>query len=143
MSFIRVLAVDDSERWQLYILKSFKTESDLKIVAQVGDGLEAVQKAAELCPDIIVMELSLSSINGLETTRRIRSVSANSKVLFFSEHRSKDLVAAAFEAGAHGYVLKSDAASDLVPSIRAILKNEEYLSRSLRGDGGPFHSDVP
>lgn len=83
MSFIRVLAVDDSERWQLYILKSFKTESDLKIVAQVGDGLEAVQKAAELCPDIIVMELSLSSINGLETTRRIRSVSGQFQGVIF------------------------------------------------------------
>lgn len=143
MSFIRVLAVDDSVRWQIYILKSFRTESDLKIVAQVGDGLQAVQKAAELCPDIIVMDLSLPSINGLEATRRIRGVSAHSKVLFFSEHSSKDLIAAAFEAGAHGYVLKSDAAFDLVTGVRAILKNEEYLSRSLRGGEGPLRSDVP
>lgn len=143
MSFIRVLTVDDSPPWQLYILKSLETESDLKIVAQVGDGLEAVQEAAKLCPDIIVMDLGLPCINGLEATRRIRSVSPNSKVLFLSEHRSQGFIDAAFEAGASGYVLKSDAASDLVAGIRAIVEKKEYVSRSLRRDRGSNPSDIP
>ena len=143
MSFIRVLVVDDSARWQLAILKRIETESDLKIVAQAGDGSQAVQKAAALQPDIVVMDLALPLMSGLEATRRIRSTSPNSKVLFLSQHGSQDFIDAAYNAGACGYILKSDAASDLIAGIRAILENKKYLSHSLRGARGPLRLDTP
>jgi len=87
------------------------------------------------------MDLSLPGVNGLDATRRIRTVSPNSKVLFFSEHAAWDLVVAAFEAGGSAYVLKSDATFDLVPGIRAILENRQYISRSL--DRGPSYFHRP
>lgn len=129
---IRVLVVDDSQRWQVYILKRFETESDLKIVSVASEGWEAVQKAADLKPDVILMDLNLPGINGLEATRRIHAISPDSRVLFLSEQGSHEFVVAAFEAGAFAYILKSDAASDLMPGIRAILESREYVSRSLR-----------
>ena len=129
---IRVLVVDDSQCWQVYILKRFETESDLKIVAVASEGLEAVQKASDLKPDVILMDLGLPGINGLEAARRIRAISPDSRVLFLSEHDSHEFVVAAFEAGACAYILKSDAATDLMPGIRALLESREYVSRSLR-----------
>jgi len=136
MTSIRILAVDDFQIWQDFLKEIFASERDFELLTFVGDGLEAVQKAAELRPDVILMDLSLPGINGLEATRRIRSVSPNSKVLFLSEHHGHDLVAAAFEAGASGYVLKSDSNSDLVVGIRGILEYRPFVSRSLRGDSG-------
>lgn len=140
---LQVLTVDDSPCWRMYILKTLAAESDLKIVGHAVDGFEAVQKASELRPDVVVMDLSLPGINGLDATRRIRMVSPDSKVLFFSGHAARDLVAAAFEAGGSGYILKSDAAFDLVPGIRAIWENRQYVSRSLGGDGRPSYLDRP
>jgi len=136
---LQVLAVDDSQCWRMYIMETLQVESDLRVVAQAMDGFEAVQKASQLRPAVIVMDLSLPGVNGLDATRRILMVSPNSKVLFFSQHAAWDLVVAAFEAGGSGYVLKSDAAFDLVPRIRAILENRQYVSRSLNRGPSYFH----
>jgi DNA-binding NarL/FixJ family response regulator len=132
MAPIRILVVDDSPDWQRFLLARFASNGDLKIIAVANDGQEAVQKAAELQADLILMDLNLPVMNGFDATRRIREVSPNSKVLFLSQNASRDLVSAAFEAGACGYIVKSDSGADLVPGIKAVIENKQFVSRSLR-----------
>lgn len=132
MSEIRVLAVDDYAPLQRFISELFERESDLKIVAMASGGWEAVQIAKQLQPEVILMDVGLPEMSGIEATRRIREVSPQSRILFLSEHLGRDIIEAAFAAGGMGYVLKSDSLHDLIPGVRTILRGERYLSRSLR-----------
>jgi two-component system, NarL family, response regulator NreC len=132
MSEIRILAVDDYAPLQRFISEIFQRELDLKIVAMASAGWQAVQIAKELQPEVILMDVSLPDISGIEATQRIREVSPQSRTLFLSEHLGRDIIEAAFAAGGMGYVLKSDALNDLIPGVRAIVHGDRYLSRSLR-----------
>ncbi|HEY2458884.1 MAG TPA: response regulator transcription factor [Candidatus Acidoferrum sp.] len=123
--------MDNFLPWHNFVLTRLESETDLRIVSIASDGLEAIQKAKELQPDMILMDVSLPGMNGFEATRQIRTLSPASKVLFLSEYRSSDLIQAAFEAGGRGYVLKSDSNSDLIPGIRAVLLDQQFVSRSL------------
>jgi DNA-binding NarL/FixJ family response regulator len=133
MSLIQVLVVDDFLAWQDLIRRMFESQTDLKIQAIATDGLEAVQKATDLQPDVILMDISLPKMNGFEATRHIRLLSPTSRVLFVSEHRNFDFIEAAFQAGGLGYVLKSDACSDLLAGIRAVVRGQLFVSHSLDG----------
>jgi DNA-binding NarL/FixJ family response regulator len=128
---IQILVVDDFLPWHCLVQKTLESETDLKIRAIATDGLEAVQKATELRPDVILMDISLPKMNGFEATRHIRLLSSASRILFLSEHRGFDLIEAAFQSGGLGYVLKSDAGSDLLTGIRAVLRGQLFVSRSL------------
>jgi len=131
MAVTQVLVVDDFVPWHHFVSLLFDSESDLQIASVAIDGLDAVQKAKELQPDLILMDLSLPGMNGIAATRQILVHSPRSKVLFVSEHRDSEVIQAAFEAGACGYVLKSDSNSDLILGIRTILLRQPFVSRSL------------
>jgi len=132
MSATRILLVDDFLPWQRWVLSMFESEPDLKLVSVASDGLEAVQKAKQIRPDVVLMDLSLPERSGFEATREIRIFSPNSKILFLTEHRGADLIRAAFDLGVSGYILKSDANADLVRGIWAVLVGQQFVSRSLR-----------
>lgn len=131
MSVTRILLVDDFVPWQHLVLRSLEAETDLQIISTAVDGTEAVQKAEELQPDLILMDLNLPGMNGIEATRQIRIVSPGSKILFLTDHSEPDVVQPAFEAGASGYVLKSDFNADLISAVRAVLLGQKFVSRSL------------
>ena len=131
MFVTQILVVDHFLPWQRFVSLMLESAPDLKIISVASDGLEAVQKAQELQPGVILMDVSLPEMNGFEATRQIRIFSPGSKILFLSEHRGSDLIQAAFDVGASGYVLKSDSYVDLVPGIRAVLHNEPFVSQSL------------
>lgn len=131
MSVTRILVVDDFEPWQHLVLWLLESEADLEIISTAVDGIEAVQKAEELKPDVILMDLSLPGMNGIEATRQIRIASPGSKVLFLADYCEPDIVQATFNAGASGYVLKSDFRTDLIPAVRAVLLGQKFISRSL------------
>lgn len=133
MSSIRVLVVEDFEPFRQFIVSTLKKNPELQIICEVADGLEAVQKAEEMQPDLILLDIGLPTLNGIEAARRIRLVSPASKILFVSENRSPDLAAKALSNGVGGYVLKSDAASELLPAIRAVLEGKRFISASLAG----------
>jgi two-component system response regulator NreC len=135
MSAARILLVDDFLPWQSLVFSMFQSEPDLQIVAVACDGLEAVRKARELEPHVVLMDLGLPGRNGFEATRQIRSYSPTSKILFLTEHCEPDLIRAAFDIGASGYVRKSDANADLIRATRALLLGQHFVSRSLRGLG--------
>lgn len=131
MPVTHILVVDDYLPWQRFISLLLESETDLKLISVASDGVEAVQRAKELQPDVILMDVSLPRINGFEATRQIRVVSPGSKTLFLSEHCGSEFVQAAFEVGGFGYVLKSDSHVDLVSGIRAVLLDRQFLSTSL------------
>lgn len=133
-SFIRVLIVDDYEPWRRFVRLTLLAYERLQVIGEVCDGLEAVPKAQELQPDLILLDIGLPHLNGIEAARKIREGSPASKILFVSENRSLDIVEKALSTGASGYVLKADAARDLLAAVEAILQGKQFMSASLAGD---------
>jgi len=111
---VRVLAVDDYEPFRRFVCLTLEKKPELQIVGQASDGLESVQKPEELQPDLIVLDLGLPTLNGIEAARRIRKTSPECKILFVSQESSPDVVQEALGVGACGYVLKTRVGSDLL-----------------------------
>jgi DNA-binding NarL/FixJ family response regulator len=130
---IRILVVDDHEPWRRFIFTKLREQSDLTIVGQVSDGLEAVQQAQEQQPDLVLLDIGLPSLNGIEVARRIREIAPKSKILFVTANRSPDVAEKALSTGAGGYVVKSDAGSELIPALKAVLQGKRFISASLAG----------
>ena len=130
-SRIRVLVADDYEPWYGFVLSTFQREPKLQVIFQASDGLQAVQKAEELQPDLILLDIGLPKISGIQAARSIRELFPKIKILFASVHRHSDIVEAALRTGAEGYIVKTDAATELLPAIEAILQGERFVSPSL------------
>jgi DNA-binding NarL/FixJ family response regulator len=128
---IRVLVVDDYEPFRQFICSTLRKRSELQIVGEVSDGLEAVNKVEELQPDLIVLDIGLPSLNGIEAARRIRKVSPKSKILFVSQESSADVVQEALSLGARGYLVKAHAGNELLGALEAILAGRQFLSSVL------------
>ena len=103
---------------------------ELPIIGDDSDGLEAVQKAEELLPDLILLDVGLPTLNGIEAARQIRRLVQESKV-FVSQEPSADVVQEALRSGAVGYVVKTDAGSELLTAVSAVLRGETFASRKL------------
>ena len=136
-SSVRILVVDDFERWRQRICSMLQTRPELHVVAEVGDGLEAVQKAQELKPDLILLDIGLPTLNGLEAADRICQVAPDARIIFLTQNSDRDVVRAALRAGARGYVLKADAGSELFSSVEAVIGGDDFVSRGIKlGDSG-------
>jgi DNA-binding NarL/FixJ family response regulator len=133
LSPIRFLVVDDFEDWRRQVRLLFQARPEWQVIAEASDGLEAVQKAEELKPDLIVLDIGLPKLNGIECARRIRRLSPSSKIVFLNQNHDLDVVQAALGTGALGYVLKSDARSELLPAVDAVLRSKQFVSSSLKG----------
>jgi DNA-binding NarL/FixJ family response regulator len=105
----------------------------LHIVGEVADGLEAVQKAEELLPDLILLDIGLPTLGGVEAAQRIRELSPQSRILFVSQENSVHVVRGALAEGAKGYVAKTDARRKLMTAVDAVLRGEQFVSRRLSG----------
>jgi DNA-binding NarL/FixJ family response regulator len=102
--------------------------------------LEAVHKAEELQPDLILLDISLPRLNGIGVARQIGNVSPGSKILFLSQDLSADVMQGAFRAGAWGYIVKTDAARELMIAINAVLGGAKFVGRRFDGHELPTHS---
>jgi DNA-binding NarL/FixJ family response regulator len=131
---IWVLVVDDFEPFRRRVASILQQQSELRIIAEVSDGLEAVRKAMDLQPDLILLDIGLPKLSGIEAARRIRELSSRSKVIFLSENRSWDIAQEALRTGAGGYVVKTDAARELLPAVEAVLNGKRFVSASLAGN---------
>lgn len=130
---VRIVVVDDYEPWLRFLRLTLLAREELQVVGEFTDGPEAIQKAEELRPDLILLDIGLPTLNGIEAARRIREIAPESKILFVSENRSPDIAEEAMKTGASGYVVKSDAARELLPAIKAVLKGKRFVSASLAG----------
>jgi DNA-binding NarL/FixJ family response regulator len=131
---IRVLVVDNFAAWRRYLSAALGKQPELQIVGEAADGLEAVQKAKELQPELILLDIGLPNLNGIEASRKIREVSPASKILFVSQYCTTDVAEAAMSTGAAGYVVKTDAGRDLSAAVDAVLNGEQFRSASLAGE---------
>lgn len=126
-----VLVVDDFPQWRRVVGGALLGKLGLRTIAEAGDGLEAVGKAEALQPDLVVLDIGLPTLNGIEAARRIRGVSPKSKVVFLTQNCSSDVAEAALDTGAGAYVVKSAFARELIPAVEAVLEGRRFLSDKL------------
>jgi DNA-binding NarL/FixJ family response regulator len=129
---VRILIVDDFEPWRRFVKAALYQEPGMQIVGSAPDGLEAVAKAQILRPDLILMDISLPTLNGIEATRQINRLVPEAKVIFLSLEREQDIVESALAAGGRGYVAKSDAHRELPSAMKVVADGNRYVSRSCQ-----------
>ena len=131
MSKIRVLICDDHTILREGIRLLLNSQPDMEVVAEAVDGRDAIAKAREFKPDVILMDIAMPLLNGLDATRHIRRDNPNARVLVLTMYESDEYVSQMLEAGAAGYVLKKVAGSELVYAIRAVHQGEAFLYPSI------------
>lgn len=137
MSPVRVLVVDDFEPWRRLILACLHKRPGLFIHCEASDGIEAVEKAGHLQPDLILLDIGLPKLNGFEAAKRIREIAPQSKILFVSQESSSDVIQEAFRLGAKGHVLKANAESDLLAAVNQIIAGTQFVSPGLALNNSP------
>jgi DNA-binding NarL/FixJ family response regulator len=120
--------VDDFEPWRRFASSTLRKKAGWQVVGEASDGLEAFQKAVELEPDLILLDIGLPSVNGIEAARRIREMVPEAKIIFLSEESSVEIVQEAMSFGACGYVFKTMAASDLLTAVETVLSGLKFVS---------------
>jgi DNA-binding NarL/FixJ family response regulator len=133
MSSIRVLVVEDFAPFLEFICSTLRKDPGLQIIGEVSDGLEAVRQAEELKPDLILIDIGLPTLTGLEAARQIRKLAAESKIVFLTQESSADVAQEALNLGARGYVVKTRAAIDLLAAVDAVLEGRQFVSGGLSG----------
>ncbi|MDN5850071.1 MAG: response regulator transcription factor [Nitrococcus sp.] len=128
---IRVLLVDDHTVMREGLHALLEKRPDIEVIGEAGNGLDALKMVAERAPDVVVMDIAMRELNGIEATRRIRARHPHVRVIGLSTHADKRYVLEMLEAGALGYLLKESAAEELYRAIRAVARNHRYLSKHL------------
>lgn len=131
MTSIRILLADDHTILREGIRVLLEDEPDLTVIGEAEDGQSAVKMAAQLEPDVVVMDIAMPLLNGLEATRQIRRDHPQIKVLILSMHDNEEYIRQVLAAGALGYVLKDAAARELIGAIRAVQRGEPVLSPAI------------
>lgn len=131
MAPLKTLLVDDFEPFRRFVLSLLQIHPEFDVVGHASDGLEAVQKAEQLQPDVVLLDIGLPVLNGIEAGQQIRRLSPNSKIVFVSQESSLDVVEEALRVAGQAYVLKADAVRELLVGIEAVRKGEEFISRRL------------
>ena len=131
---VPILIVEDFEPFRQYTCLKLEETPQLQVIGEVSDGMEVVRKAEELQPDLILLDIGLPTLNGLEAARRISKLSPKSKIVFLSQESSADIVQETLRSGASGYVVKSRAEIELLPAVKAVLESGHFVSGGLLGD---------
>ena len=136
-SKVRVLVVEDFASFREFVCSTIAGNLELLVVGESSDGMDAVQKAKELKPDLILLDIGLPTQNGIEAARQIRELSPESRIIFVTQESSSDVVQEALNLGAQGYVLKTHAAQDLLAAVEAVSLGNQFVSDPLRRISAP------
>jgi DNA-binding NarL/FixJ family response regulator len=133
---VRVLVVDDYEPFRRLICSTLQKRPELQVIAEASDGLEAVQRAQELNPDLILLDIGLPKLNGIDASHRMSRIVPAAKIILVTQNNDAETVQAALSNGASGYVLKLDANSELLPAVDAVLQGDVFISTRVKHGGG-------
>ena len=128
LSIVRILVVDDFDTFRQFVVEVLGKRLELQVVGEASDGLEALQKAVELRPDLILLDISLPSLNGIEVARQMRSLVPESKIIFLTQESSSDVIQEALSLGARGYVTKNMVLTDLLAAVETVLLGRMFVS---------------
>ncbi|HET8824428.1 MAG TPA: response regulator transcription factor [Terriglobales bacterium] len=131
MGVLRIMVADDHEVVRKGLVALLQAQPDWQVCGEAGDGREAVEKAIQLKPDILILDIGMPSLNGLEATRQILKTIPNARVLILTLHDSDQVVREVLNAGARGFLLKSDAARDLVAAVEALRHDKTYFTSKV------------
>jgi DNA-binding NarL/FixJ family response regulator len=127
----RIMVVDDFKDWRLKVCSILEQSRELLVVGEASDGAEAVRKAQELQPDLIVLDIGLPKLNGIEAAPRMSEVSPGSKIIFLSQDNDADAIQAALSSGACGYVHKLSAGNELLSAVEAVLQGQRFVTGGI------------
>jgi DNA-binding NarL/FixJ family response regulator len=137
---IRILIVDDYEPWRRTVFAMLQEYPHWQVICEASDGVEAVEKSKELQPDLVLLDVGLPRLNGIEAARQIYQIAPATKILFVSENLCPEVVQEALCIGARGYVVKSDAGHDLLAAVEAVIADKRFVSSRFAGPNPPRSS---
>ena len=129
---LRTLLVEDNKPFLDYVSSVVREHPDLEIVGEAHNGVDAVERATALKPDLIILDIGLPGMNGIEAARQIRKLVPIAKIIFLTQESSPEIVSEAFRLGAWGYVLKCSAAHDLEAAIQGVIDGNRFVSEALK-----------
>lgn len=132
---IRILIVEDHDAFRRFVSSMLQEQANWQVIGEVEDGLEAIRQAEALQPDVILLDIGLPGMNGIDTARQISHVASDARIIFLTQESSLDVVRAAFRAGAWGYVLKAQAGAELLAAVGAVSQGMQFVSDGLDGHG--------
>jgi len=150
MPALRVLIADDHEIVRQGLRSMLEAQRECQVVGEAGDGRQAVTLTKELNPDVVILDIGMPTLNGLEATRQILKIRPQTKVLILTMHESDSVIREVLDAGARGYILKTDAGRDLVTAVDSLRRNKTFftsrvsqmiLDGFLKGDPRPQHPE--
>ena len=131
MGIFRILVADDHEVVRKGLVSLLQAQPDWQVCGEAADGREAVEKAQQLKPDVVILDIGMPSLNGLEATRQILKINPQARVLILTLHDSDQVVREVLNAGARGFLLKSDATRDLVAAVEALRRDKTYFTSKV------------
>ena len=135
---IRILVVDDHDPFRRFVVSALAGQENLQVIGEVKDGLQAVQQAEILQPDMILLDIGLPGLNGIEAASQIRQVASDARIIFVTQEASPEVVQKAFRLGAWGYVIKARAGAELLAAVQAVSQGRQFFSDGLGG-----HAKLP
>lgn len=130
---IKVVLADDHTVLRDGLRYLLEAAGDIEIVSTASNGQEAVEQATLHCPDVVLMDISMPVMNGIEATKEVCAACPNTKVAILSMHHTSEYVQRAMQAGAHGYVLKDSAGAEVIAAVRALYEGSRYFSQKITG----------
>ena len=134
---VRILVVDDNEPFRQFVASMLRDRENLNVIGEAGDGLEAVKRAEALQPDLILLDIGLPELNGLEAARQIGNLVPKARIIFLTQESASDVIDEALSLGAWGYVAKVQAGRELLVAMEMVMQGQRFVSSSLNGQKNP------